>query len=228
MPPRNSLPRLALLLVGILAAADPADKDYAAELPRIPPKEPAEATRQRIRRPGPGFRVETGRRRAARARPVAIDFDEDGRLFVAEFPEYNQYANKKPQARAASACSKTPTATAATTRAPSSPTTCRSAVRRRLLGRRRLRRRRAGPALPQGHRRRRQGRRAPDGLHRLRHDQAGEGMLNSFRWGLDNRFHVSTSLDGGNVRRAGAARGEAGVGPRPGLPASTRAARRSS
>ena len=34
-------------------------------------------------------------------------------------------------------------------------------------------------------------------------DPAGEGMLNSFRWGLDNRFHVSTSLDGGNVRAAG-------------------------
>src|SRR5262249_41816587 len=33
-------------------------------------------------------------------------------------------------------------------------------------------------------------------------DAAGEAMLNSFRWGLDNRFHVSTSLAGGNVRRA--------------------------
>ena len=34
-------------------------------------------------------------------------------------------------------------------------------------------------------------------------DSAGEGMLNSFRWGLDNRFHVSTSIAGGDVRRAG-------------------------
>src|SRR5205814_2237900 len=33
-------------------------------------------------------------------------------------------------------------------------------------------------------------------------DQAGEGMINSFHWGLDNRFHVSTSLSGGNVKRA--------------------------
>ena len=31
-------------------------------------------------------------------------------------------------------------------------------------------------------------------------DRAGEGMLNSFRWGLDNRFHITTSLDGGSVR----------------------------
>ena len=33
-------------------------------------------------------------------------------------------------------------------------------------------------------------------------DKAGEAMLNSFRWGLDNRFHVSTSAAGGNVKRA--------------------------
>src|SRR5207237_5967390 len=34
-------------------------------------------------------------------------------------------------------------------------------------------------------------------------DAAGEAMMNAFRWGLDNRFHVATSLGGGNVRRAG-------------------------
>ena len=28
--------------------------------------------------------------------PVAIDFDEDGRLYVAEFPEYNDYADPRP------------------------------------------------------------------------------------------------------------------------------------
>ncbi len=32
-------------------------------------------------------------------------------------------------------------------------------------------------------------------------DIAGEGMLNSFRWGMDNRYHISTGLDGGSVRR---------------------------
>jgi putative membrane-bound dehydrogenase-like protein len=35
-------------------------------------------------------------------------------------------------------------------------------------------------------------------------DHAGEAMLNSFRWGLDNRFHLSTSLAGGDVRRGDA------------------------
>ena len=31
--------------------------------------------------------------------PVAIDFDEDGRLYVAEFPEYNQSADPKPHGK---------------------------------------------------------------------------------------------------------------------------------
>jgi putative membrane-bound dehydrogenase-like protein len=30
-------------------------------------------------------------------------------------------------------------------------------------------------------------------------DKAGESHLNSIRWGLDNRFHLSTSLSGGNI-----------------------------
>src|SRR5438067_54435 len=33
-------------------------------------------------------------------------------------------------------------------------------------------------------------------------DKAGEATMNSFRWGLDNRIHVCTSLAGGLVRRA--------------------------
>ena len=34
-------------------------------------------------------------------------------------------------------------------------------------------------------------------------DDSGEGQLNSFRWGFDNRIHISTGLDGGMVRPAG-------------------------
>lgn len=33
-------------------------------------------------------------------------------------------------------------------------------------------------------------------------DEAGEAHLNSFRWGFDNRLHFSTSLSGGDVRNA--------------------------
>jgi putative membrane-bound dehydrogenase-like protein len=32
--------------------------------------------------------------------------------------------------------------------------------------------------------------------------QAGESQINSFRWGLDNRIHISTGLDGGDIRPA--------------------------
>ena len=35
-------------------------------------------------------------------------------------------------------------------------------------------------------------------------DLAGEAHLNSFRWGVDNRIHISTNLSGGNVRLANA------------------------
>jgi putative membrane-bound dehydrogenase-like protein len=33
-------------------------------------------------------------------------------------------------------------------------------------------------------------------------DKAGEGMLNSFRWGPDNRFHIATGLAGGSLKPA--------------------------
>ena len=52
-------------------------------------KSPAESLRAIV--PRPGFRVELVAAEPLLRSPVAIDFDEDGRLYVAEFPEYNQY-----------------------------------------------------------------------------------------------------------------------------------------
>src|SRR5262245_33158516 len=66
-----------------------AGKDYAAELPRLPMKDPAEALRALV--PRPGFRVELVAAEPMLRSPVALDVDEHGRLYVAEFPEYNQY-----------------------------------------------------------------------------------------------------------------------------------------
>src|SRR5437764_2393419 len=95
----------ALLFCTSLPGADPAkdkpkpggEKDYSAELPRIPPREPAEAVKSFKLRPG--FRIELVASEPLIRSPVALDFDEDGRLFVFEFPEYNQYAAKAGNAR---------------------------------------------------------------------------------------------------------------------------------
>src|SRR5262245_18326305 len=76
------------------AASQPGDdKDYSAELPRIPPKSPAESLR--TIRVHPGFKVELAAAEPMLASPVALDFDEDGRLYVVEYPEYNQSASKQ-------------------------------------------------------------------------------------------------------------------------------------
>jgi putative membrane-bound dehydrogenase-like protein len=184
---------------------DSAGKDYSAELPRFPLKSPAESQKAIVLRPG--FRVELAAAEPLLRSPVAIDFDEDGRLYVAEFPEYNQYASSSGQSSATGCirlledaqgdgvyeqstlfCDNVPRATAVA---------CYNGGV--FVG--------SAPDLlylkdTDG-----------DGRADVRRvvftgfgtDPAGEGMLNSFRWGLDNRFHVSTSLDGGTVQRAGQA-----------------------
>src|SRR3954452_18302789 len=70
---------------------DRAGKDYSAELPRLPLKSPAES--RTMFSPRPGFSVELAAAEPLLRSPVAMDFDADGRLYVAEFPEYNEYAS---------------------------------------------------------------------------------------------------------------------------------------
>ena len=88
----------ALFLVGFAGSlADdkkPADPFPVTDLPRVKPLGPAESARQFDVRPG--FRVELVAAEPLVRSPVAMDFDENGRLYVAEFPEYNQYANPNP------------------------------------------------------------------------------------------------------------------------------------
>ena len=47
--------------------------------------------------PWPGFRVDLVAAEPLIRSPVAVEFDEDGRLYVAEYPEYNQYAGPNPE-----------------------------------------------------------------------------------------------------------------------------------
>ena len=113
------------------------------------------------------------------------------------------------RASAASAFSKTPTATWSTTRALSSRPTCRCATAVVCWN---------GGVYAAS---------APDLLYLkdtdgdgkadvrrvvftgFGKDIAGESIMNSFRWGLDNRFHVSTNNAGGDVSRAAEPRGKA-------------------
>jgi putative membrane-bound dehydrogenase-like protein len=150
----------------------------------------------------PGFHVELAAAEPLLQSPVAIDFDENGRIYVAQFPEYNQYASDKPHDtgcirlledtdgdlvydKSTLFAANVPTATAVV---------CWDGGIY------------VGSAPDLIYMKDTDG----DGKADLRRvvftgfgkDLAGEAIMNSFRWGLDNRFHISTNNAGGDVRKA--------------------------
>jgi putative membrane-bound dehydrogenase-like protein len=191
-----------MLLVGLIAADDkqPADPFPVTGLPKVKPLEPAEAAKQFDIRPG--FRVELIAAEPLVRSPVAMDFDENGRLYVVEFPEYNQYANPKPPP--ARGCIKLLEDTDGDGRyekatvfaeidAPVAVACWDGGV---FVG--------AVPDLwylkdTDGDGKADVKRKVLTGFDR---DKAGEAMLNSFRWGPDNRFHIATGPAGGSLRPA--------------------------
>ena len=186
----------------------PADQDFSGELPRFPLKDPLDSGRAMA--PRPGFSVDLVAAEPLLRSPVAIDFDEDGRLYVAEFPEYNQYpADELVRGRE---------------KPPKMPRGCvrlledsrgNGVYDKSTLFADDISMATAvacwdggvyvGSAPNLLYLKDTDG----DGKADIRRvvltgfgsDRAGEGMLNSFRWGLDNRYHISTSLDGGSVSR---------------------------
>jgi putative membrane-bound dehydrogenase-like protein len=188
--------RLLLIPILILAAAllqaAPADKDYAADLPRIAPKTPAEALKTfRLR---PGFRIELIAAEPLIHSPVALDIDENGRVFVVEYPEYNQYARKDYQGHGcvrllvdADGDGRYDKSTVFVDNLDS-PVAVACWDGGVFVG--------AVPDIlyckdTDGDGKADVRRQVFTGFAR---DHAGEGMLNSFRWGLDNRFHLSPGL----------------------------------
>lgn len=79
---------LLLLAASALAASAPVSVDYARDLPPVKPREPGEALA--TFRVEPGFRVERVAAEPLIADPVELAFDEQGRLWVLEFTQYNQ------------------------------------------------------------------------------------------------------------------------------------------
>lgn len=71
-----------------LAHTPAQEMDYSAELPRIAPLEPAEALKSI--EVLPGFKVEQTAAEPLVTDPVAISFDENGRLFVIEMRDYSE------------------------------------------------------------------------------------------------------------------------------------------
>jgi putative membrane-bound dehydrogenase-like protein len=178
-----------------------ADKDIASELPFIPPKSTTESLK--AFRLHPGFRIELAAAEPNLASPVAVDFDEDGRLYVAEFVEFNQRDSKQQQGRGRIRLLEDTKGDGIYDKStifldnvdwPTAVCCWDGGV---FIG--------AAPNILYA--------KDTDGdgnadVRRVvytgfaRDNVGGEALLNSFRWWLDNRIHVQTSTSGGSVRRA--------------------------
>jgi len=177
------------------------DQDYAKRLPRIPARSPQESLASiRVR---PGFRVELVASEPLIHDPVALEFDARGRMYVVELPQYNAYALKGVKLtgsvrlvedRNADGLFDASTVFLDGLKYPTAVTCYDGGVF-------------VGDAPDLLYAKDTDG----DGRADIRRvvytgfgsDKAGEAHLNSFRWGFDNRIHISTNLSGGDVRWLG-------------------------
>lgn len=189
------------LIAAPLSAVDPqkekAEPDYSAELPKIAPKSPEESLKA-IRLKA-GFHAELVATEPLIRSPMAMDFDEYGRAFVVELPEYNQYGSTKPHGKGAIKRLEDTDGDGRYDKATvyvdelAYPTAVACWDGGVLVG--------VAPDIlyckdTDG-----------DGKADVRRtlftgfgqDKSGEGMLNSFRWRFDNRFHIPCGLDGGEI-----------------------------
>lgn len=168
---------------------------------RIPPREPPEALK--TFRLQAGFEIELVAAEPLIRDPVAIAFDEWGRMYVVEYPEFNEYSFKgKPKRSGAVKLLEDgnhdgrfdkSTLFLSEVAFPTAVACYDGGV---FVG--------AAPDLlyckdTDGDGRADVRERVLTGFAR---DFAGGGLLNSFHWGLDNQIHIATSFAGGELRRA--------------------------
>ncbi|MFI4852650.1 MAG: PVC-type heme-binding CxxCH protein [Gimesia chilikensis] len=175
-------------------SASPKKVDYAAEMKRIPPRAPKDALKSfKIH---PDFKIELVAAEPLLRDPVAMCFDARGRAYVVEMPEYNDahkegYSSVKllEDTDGDGVFDKSsPFLTDVTL-----PTAVFCSQGGVFVG--------APPYVyyckdTNG-----------DGKADVREvvmegfgrDKGDEGMINSFRWGMDNRIYFSTGIDGGMV-----------------------------
>ncbi|MHC4880307.1 MAG: PVC-type heme-binding CxxCH protein [Planctomycetota bacterium] len=189
---KYSLAVSAILLLNQITA-------FGADQPslRVKPLSPEESLKSMVVQPG--FRLELVAAEPLIQDPVAVDFDEQGRMYVIQLPPYNAYA--VPEFKELGSIVRLEdvdsdgqyekkTVFADELKYPSAIACWDGGV---FVGD------------------------APDLLYLkdtdgdgeadqrdvvftgFATDKAGESHLNSIRWGFDNRFHLSTSLAGGNI-----------------------------
>lgn len=184
------------LLAPAIAAAQMNDADFSQELPRIPPVEPAGALATFS--VAPGFGLEMVVSEPLVSDPVAVAFDENGRLYVVEMRGYSeQHDEMISRVRLLTDADGDGRYDAATTFVDGLawPTAICCYDGGVFIGD------------------------APDILYCKDTDGDGkadqrrtvftgfsrnnvQGLLNSFCWGLDNRIQGATSSSGGSVRRS--------------------------
>jgi len=175
--------------------------DFGNELPRVPSRTPEES--QATMKMAPGFRVELVAQEPGVVDPVAIDFDAWGRMYVIQLPGYNAYGKEGAKTGGSIVCLEDidrdgeyekSTLYADGFKYPTALACWDGGL---FVG--------DSPDLFYL--------KDDDGDGKAEHrkvvftgfggDKAGEAYLNSIRWGMDNRFHLSTSLSGGEVKAVG-------------------------
>jgi putative membrane-bound dehydrogenase-like protein len=178
------------------AAADAADRDYSAELKRIPATPSAKALDTfEVEK---GFRLELIAAEPLVASPVALDFDEHGRMYVAEMVGYSENAaDKLGRIRVLTDADGDGKYETSTVLADGLlwPTAVLCYDGGAFVG--------DAPNMiylkdTNGDGRADVNKPVFTGFG----TQNVQGLLNSFRWGLDNRIHVAVSRCGAELRRA--------------------------